>query len=202
MPVMQKERPAHSVGVDTSPDEDARLLCRVAHGEHAALAALYERWQRPLFAFLLTRTPDPQMAEEVLQDTLVAIWRGAATFQGRSSASTWIFSIAGRQAWNRTRDRSRQSPVDADLTAIPDSQAGPEDIVLARDRVAAVAHAMNQLSPLHREVLILAFEGRLSHAEIAEVLQTPVGTVKSRLSNARRQLWSLTHLSERESADE
>lgn len=190
MQTVKERRVAESDAPGHSNDEDARLLALVAAGERTALTALYERWRRPLFAFLLTQTPDRAVAEEILQDTLVAVWQGAGCFQGRAKASTWLFGIARRQAWNRLRGKTPHCVDDADLTAAAAADPGPED-VLARERVAQVAAAMTRLSPLHREVLVLAFDGRLSYDEMAEVLGTPVGTVRSRLSNARRALLTL-----------
>lgn len=192
MQTVDEEHRVADLGAPAHSDDDARLLALVAAGERTALTALYERWWRPLFAFLLTQTPDHAVAEEILQDTMVAVWQGSGGFEGRAKASTWLFGIARRQAWNRLRGRAPHCVYDADLTGLPAADAGPEDVILARERVAQVAAAMARLSPLHREVLVLAFDGRLSYDEIADVLDAPVGTVRSRLSNARRALLALT----------
>lgn len=106
-------------GVSSSSDEDARLAALVAAGERTALAALYERWRQPLFAFLLIRTPDHAVAEEILQDTLVAVWQGATGFERRAKVSTWLFGIARRQAWNRLRGTAPRWVDEAHLTAVP-----------------------------------------------------------------------------------
>lgn len=173
-------------------DQDARLVAQVAAGDRSALAALYERWRRPLFTYLLTQTPDRATAEEILQDTMVALWQGAARYEGRARASTWLFGIARRQAWNRLRGLATPPTGDAvELAELPAAEAGPEDMALVRERVAQVAAAMGRLSPAHREVLVLAFDGQFSYQEIAGIVGVPVGTVRSRLSNAKRILLAL-----------
>ena len=86
-------------------DDDKQLLKHIADGDRQALADLYSRFQRPLFSYLLQLTPDYGLAEELLQDTFIAIWKSAQSFEGRSSVPTWIFSIARRQAHNTLRQR-------------------------------------------------------------------------------------------------
>src|SRR4051812_38715149 len=84
-------------------DGGAALLRRIAGGDREALVDLYNRYQRPLFRYLCQMTPDRGLAEEILQDTLVAVWQGAASFEGRSALRTWVFGIARRQAHNTLR---------------------------------------------------------------------------------------------------
>ncbi|MCA2187767.1 RNA polymerase sigma factor [Nonomuraea cavernae] len=91
-------------------DADACVLARVADGDTAALAELYERYGEPLFAFLFRLAGDRGTAEEILQDTMLAVWRSAGTFQRRSSASTWLFGVARRQAHNRLRLATPRRP--------------------------------------------------------------------------------------------
>ena len=84
---------------------DAALIARVAAGESAALAAVYERHGAALFGYLVRLAGDRGVAEEITQDTLLAAWRSAARFEGRSSVRTWLFGIGRRQAHNRLRGR-------------------------------------------------------------------------------------------------
>lgn len=168
--------------------EDARLLARVAGGDRTALAGLAERYGQPLFAYLSTLLGDRTTAEEALQDTLLAVWRGAGAFQGRSAVSTWLFGIARRQAYTRLRRHRPELVDDEQLADMADDAEGPESLALARLRADALQAAVRRLRPLHREVLVLAFWQGLSHAELAEILEIPRGTVKSRLSKARSAL--------------
>src|SRR5690606_10837606 len=87
------------------PETDAALLARIAAEDRRAVAELYARHQRPLFRYLSQLTADHGLAEEILQDTIVAVWQSASTFEGRSAVRTWLFSIARRQAHNVLRRR-------------------------------------------------------------------------------------------------
>jgi RNA polymerase sigma factor (sigma-70 family) len=177
-------------------ESDEVLLRRVGRGDAEALTALYQRHANGLFGFLLRLAGDRMLAEEILQDTLMAVWRGADGFAGRSQVRTWLYGIARRQAHNRLRVTR---PVEAALDDVAEPQLagpGPEELALAsleRDRVLA---AVDRLSLVHREVVMLTFAADLSQAEIAEVLGVAVGTVKSRLHNARAAL--VRQLAERE----
>ncbi|MCT9932732.1 RNA polymerase sigma factor [Planotetraspora sp. A-T 1434] len=162
---------------------EAHLLARIAGGDAGALTQLHERYSGPLFVFLYRLSGDRGTAEEILQDTLLAVWRSAATYRSRSSVSTWLFGVARRQAHNRLR--GAPPPTAAEPSDGADLRAGPEELALGGDRVR---RALVRLPLPQREVVVLAFLGDLSHQEIAEVLDIPVGTVKSRLHHARATL--------------
>jgi len=171
--------------------DDRQLLKDIAGGDRQALSELYTRYQRPLFNYLLQLTPDYGLAEELLQDTLVAVWKSACSFEERSSVQTWLIGIARRQAHNTLRQRKPSLADESELEGIAATEPEPEDFTLAtvaRDELVA---AFKQLAPVHREVLVLIFVQELAYAEAATILGVPVGTVKSRLSNARRALRSL-----------
>ena len=168
--------------------EDRSVLAGVASGDKGALEDLYARFGRPLFGYLLTLTPDRGLAEEILQDTLVAVWQNAGAYAGRSSVKTWLFAVARRQAHNRLRSRRFPFAGEEELENLPASELDPEAALLTEARREELAASIGRLSPLHREVLALVFFHELSYEETAEVLGVPVGTVKSRLSNAKRAL--------------
>ena len=167
---------------------DADLLARIAGGNRTALADLYQRHQRPLFRYLCQLTPDRGLAEEILQDTLVAAWRGAGGFEGRSAVRTWLFAIARRQAHDAFRRRGLPMADDDALNAIEDPNPGPEQQALQQDDAEELMRAIAQLALIHREVLVLNFVDGLTYEEMALVAGVPLGTVKSRLSNAKRAL--------------
>jgi RNA polymerase sigma-70 factor (ECF subfamily) len=176
---------------EDSASVDAELLSRVAGGDRDALAGLYDRHRSALSVFLVRMTGDRSAAEEALQDTLLAVWRGAGGFQGRSSVRTWLYGIARRQAYTRLRRRSPQLvALDPDAVLV-DPAPTPEHVVVARADLAQLMQLIAVLAPAHREALLLFFVDDLSYAEMAQVLEVPVGTVKSRLSNARRALAGL-----------
>ena len=171
--------------------DDRQLLKDIAAGDRQALSELYARYQRPLFNYLLQLTPDYGLAEELLQDTLVAVWKSACNFEERSSVQTWLIGIARRQAHNTLRQRKLPLVDESELEGMAATEPEPENFTLAtvaRDELVA---AFKQLAPVHREVLVLIFVQELSYAEAATILTVPVGTVKSRLSNARRALRTL-----------
>ena len=167
---------------------DAELIRHIAHQDRQALSELYVRYQRPLFAYLLQLTADYGLAEEVLQDTLVAVWKSACGFEGRSSVLTWLIGIARRQAHNTLRQRKLPLTDLAELEDFPAPELEPEEAALVSVAREALAEAFRQLAPVHREVLLLIFVQELSYQETATALEIPVGTVKSRVSNARRAL--------------
>lgn len=170
-------------------DVDAAALRRVAQGDGDALAELYERHGTLLFRYVLRLTGDRQLSEEVLQDTLLAAWRSASRFEGRSTVRTWLLGIARRQVHNRLRGSHANIAVELEAVAELASEApGPEEALLVSDAKAEVAEVVAELSPVHREILGLAFADELSYAEMAGVLEVPLGTVKSRLLRAKAAL--------------
>jgi RNA polymerase sigma-70 factor (ECF subfamily) len=169
-------------------DSDADLLRRVAGGDQQALAELYRRHGRIVLAQIDLVAADRAFSEEVLQDTMLAAWRGAASFRGDSSVRSWLIAIARRQARDRRRRRRMHTVGDEALAGQPSGTPGPEHVALDRAEVAEVAAAIRELAPAHREVLGLMFGAGLSLREVAGVLDIPVGTVKSRLAAARTAL--------------
>ncbi len=174
----------------TSRDQlDRADLAAVATGDRQALARLYERHQHPMFNFVLRTTSwDRGMAEEVLQDTLLAVWQHAATFSGQSQVRTWMYSIARRKALSKLRKRVPE-PVDTDLAApIVDAGPGPDDEALARLDAGVLSSLIDRLPETMQSVLVLAFVDDLPYGEISEILEIPTGTIKSRVSRARDAL--------------
>ncbi|MEV4293345.1 RNA polymerase sigma factor [Microbispora rosea] len=167
---------------------DLELLRQITRGDEHAFEQLYARHSRALLAYAEGLLGERGPAEEALQETFIAVWRGTGAFEERSKVRTWLFGICRRQALKRMRGHLPVSrPLD-DALDVPSPEPGPQAVALARADAAAVAAALRTLAPLHREVLDLAFAAEMSHVEIAEVLGVPTGTVKSRLFNARAAL--------------
>jgi len=165
-----------------------QLIGRIAQGDQIALADLYALYGPPLFRYLVQLVDDRGLAEEVLQDTLVAVWQSAARFEARSTPRTWLYGIARRQAHNRTRRKALPRADVSELDLTPAGDTEPEEAVLASVEREELAHAIDQLTAAHREILALIFDSGLSYAEAAILLNVPEGTVKSRLNNAKRAL--------------
>jgi RNA polymerase sigma-70 factor (ECF subfamily) len=168
--------------------EDAQLICQLCAGDHDALATLYHRHAAGLLSYLRRFLDQPEIAEEVLQDTFLSAWRSARSFIGRSTVRVWLLGIARRQAMNRLRRDGAVPPLiplEDEEVATADDPAALVQAQLDREELTA---AVRTLSPLHREVLSLLLVDQLSYAEIAAVLDVPIGTVRSRVSNARHRL--------------
>ena len=168
--------------------EDLQLLRRIGQGDEDAMAAFYREHGRVVLAQIQLVAGERVLAEEILQDTMLAVWRGAGSFRGESSARSWVIAIARRQTRDRLRARRLRVVDDAFLADQPSSSPGPEVMALDRADLAEVMGAIRQLGPAHREVLGLAFGSGLSLPEVAGVLEIPLGTVKSRLTAARAAL--------------
>jgi RNA polymerase sigma-70 factor, ECF subfamily len=179
--------PAFTASYDPACD-DAGLLRRIGQGDEDAMAAFYREHGRVVFAQVLLVAGDRVLAEEIVQDTMLAVWRGAGSFRSESSVRSWVIAIARRQTRDRLRGRRLRVVNDSFLADQPDSDPGPEVMALDRAELAEVTGAIRELVPAHREVLGLAFGSGLSLPEVAGVLEVPVGTVKSRLTAARTAL--------------
>jgi len=168
--------------------EDLRLLGRIGQGDESAMAAFYRRHGRVVLAQALLVTGERVLAEEIVQDTMLAVWRGAGAFRGESTVRSWVIAIARRQTRDRLRGRRLRVVGEAFLADRPIPGPGPETTALDRAELAEVKTAIRELAPAHRELLGLVFGAGLSLPEVAEVLDIPLGTVKSRLTSARTAL--------------
>ena len=186
--------PHREVGVaafaasDDPAGDDAGLLRRIVGGDKDAMASFYREHSRVVFAQVLLVVGERVLAEEIVQDTMLAVWRSAGSFRGESSVRSWVIAIARRQSRDRLRGRRLRVVDDALLADQPGSGPGPEVMALDRAELAEVQGAIRGLAPAHREVLGLAFGCGLSLPEVAHVLEIPVGTVKSRMAAARSAL--------------
>jgi RNA polymerase sigma-70 factor (ECF subfamily) len=187
--------PAGPAGAPRDPaaDGDAALFERVAAGDQEAFEALYHRYHRRLFGYLLRVLRRPALVEEVLDDVMVAVWQGAHRFDGRSRVSTWILGIAHHKALKalerarREADREGGEPSDSEPEA-PALHRGPERAAVRGELRRKLRSAMEALSPVQRSVVELTFFYGYSYPEIAEIVGCPVGTVKTRMFHARRLL--------------
>jgi len=161
--------------------DDGALLARVARGDGAAFRELYDRFADRVFRYALTLLRNRHLAEDVLQETMIAVWEGAGTFAGRSQISTWILGIARNQAYRMLRGEAKGERMANEPLVFPD----PTPVVEREERVQKAVAA---LPPEQREVVFLAFYERLPYEEIARVQGVPEGTVKSRMFHAKKRL--------------
>jgi RNA polymerase sigma-70 factor, ECF subfamily len=170
---------------------DGQLLARIAHGDHEAVAALYHRLERPLFAFLVKILRDREAAADVLNDTMLDVWRQAGRFEGKSSVATWIYAIAHHKAISWLRRRREVELNDEAAAEIADDSPSAEVRLAEADVATAIARLMERLSVDHRVVLQLAYFQEFSVSQIAEILDCPENTVKTRMFYARQRLKTL-----------
>ena len=186
-PQQDASAPIFTVSRDEACD-DVQLLRRIGRGDEDAMAAFYREHGRIVLAQVLLVAGERVLAEEIVQDTMLAVWRGAGSFRGESSVRSWVIAIARRQTRDRLRGRRLRLVDDTYLADQPTSGPGPEVMALDRAELAEVKGAIRDLATPHREVLGLVFGTGLSLPEVAGVLEIPLGTVKSRLTAARTAL--------------
>lgn len=182
--------------------ELAQLLARSGLGDRAAFARLYERTASHLLAVVLRIQRDRALAEDLLQEVYVNVWKAASGFDAaRAQPLTWLTSIARNRAIDSLRRQATQPQLDsvtpaddeADdgpdrLSATPDDSPGPLDLLSRASDVRELDQCLQHLSPPQRQSVALAFYDGLSHAEVAERLREPLGTVKSWVRRALQTL--------------
>ena len=167
--------------------EETELLDRVSARDVHAFEELYRMYQPRLARFLGHLVQRPQLVEEVLDDTMMAVWQTAGSFRGASKPSTWIFAIAYRKALKaraRWPDPVAEPAFDNRVSEDP----APDDGLRHQGLHEALLGAMDGLSPDHRTVVDLTYFHGLGYREIAEIMGCPVDTVKTRMFHARRRL--------------
>jgi RNA polymerase sigma-70 factor (ECF subfamily) len=183
---------------NTVPDQsvsDRELLGRIANGSRPAMEALYRRHHVGMFRFVLRITHNESVAEDVIGEAFLDVWRQADRFEGRSAVSTWLFSIARFKALSALRQHlnpRRTEEIDEETHQAPDD---PTSILEQTQRNGIIRNCLNKLSASHREVLDLVYYHHKSCAETAEILGIPNNTVKGHLFRARRRLAELLKLS-------
>lgn len=181
------------VSMDATHGHDASesdLLAAVASGEHTAFERLYCLYEKRVFQYICTLVYDAALAEEILGDTMMAVWRGAGTYTGSSRVSTWIFGIARHKALDAIRRSGRrQREVELDgAVHLPGTHGDPFDAAQQKELSALTRHALTALSPEHQEILRLVFYDELPYEEIAALLSIPTNTVKTRVYYAKQHL--------------
>jgi RNA polymerase sigma-70 factor, ECF subfamily len=162
------------------------LLRRIASGDRQAFETLYRGYFPRLTRFLERVMRRPHSVEEVLNDTMLVVWRKAATFNGQSKVSTWIFSIAYRKALKAIK--RFDDPVESDEQGYESTLPGPESALMHKQRGALLLKQIGRMSAEHRAVIELTYYHGCAYKEIAEIMECPVDTVKTRMFHARRRL--------------
>jgi RNA polymerase sigma-70 factor, ECF subfamily len=181
--------------VDSPHEPDERLALRIQQGEQVALAALVERHHHRLIGFLYRLTGgDRALAEDLAQESFLRVLRSIGQYRYPRPFKAWLYAIAtniARDHYKSAESRRTTNTDDSNQELLPQYSEQPEETLLDWDEGQRVAAAITALPDHQREVVILRYYQELSLAEIAEALEIPVGTVKSRLSIGLMRLKNL-----------
>lgn len=180
----------HTMSNSDSPT-DLELIHQIAARNQTALEELYHRYHLLLYNFFLRTTHDRASGEDLLQELFISVWDGAGKFEGRASVKTWLFRIAHFMSAGWVRHQKKfieELDEESFETLLDQSQPSLEHQAFLSWNYAQIQAAMKELTPPHREIIEFTFVYELSHGEISYILSCPVGTVKSRLHMALRQL--------------
>lgn len=171
---------------------DQAALARMARGEGDALAELYDRHARPIYSLALRILGDAAEAEDIVQEVFSQAWKQAARYTAsRGAVAAWLLTLARSRAIDRLRaKRARPGEVGGERAADQLVDTGPpaDLLVLSSEQVARVRAALDELPLLQRAAIELAYYEGLTHAEIADRLEQPLGTVKTRIRLAMLKL--------------
>jgi RNA polymerase sigma-70 factor (ECF subfamily) len=177
-------RPGDPTGALSVPETAESMLQRVARGDRAAFEQFYDRTSRVVYGTIRRVLRDPAQSEEVSQEVFIEIWRTAGKFDNsRGGAMAWVVTMAHRRAVDRVRSEqaatNREEKIALrDLERPYDSVSEEVEQNLERERVV---RALGDLTELQREAVTLAFYGGHTHTEVAELLDVPLGTIKTRI---------------------
>jgi RNA polymerase sigma-70 factor, ECF subfamily len=171
---------------------DETLVERIVAGDEVAMQALFVRHRMPVYRWLLRFVTDQTLAEDLLSEVFLDVWRQASRFEGRSSFSTWLLSIARFKALSARRRRTEAELDEKIETTVADPSNDPEAVLQENERSELLRQALTHLSLEHREIIDLVYYHEKSVDECAQILGIPAATVKTRMFYARKSLasWS------------
>jgi RNA polymerase sigma-70 factor (ECF subfamily) len=175
-------------GASTQQKLDKTLLAQVAGGDRLAMQVLFQRYNVRVYRFVLRLVGNPAIAEEIVGDVFLNAWQHAASFESRCEVTTWLLTIARHKAISLLRRRSEAQLTDEMAETARDPSQNAEMIVEQQDRRRLMRDCLAQLSPLHREVIDLVYYHEKSIEEVAQIVDAPIGTVKTRMFYARNHL--------------
>jgi RNA polymerase sigma-70 factor (ECF subfamily) len=186
MRLPRRSEPATIPAVVANDLSDGELIRRTADGDRGAFDVLYRRYSRPVFGLALRRLGDRGRAEDAVQETFASIWRAARSYRPeRGPGAPWLYAVARNAITDRGRVRS-EPPMDVPDT--PSSEPGPAERAESSWTAWRVHRALEELNENERKVIELAYWSGLSQSEVAEFLNIPLGTVKTRTRAALGRL--------------
>jgi len=170
---------------------DEALIELIAEGDKRAMQVLYARHNVRVYRFIVRLTGNTSLAEDLVSEVFLDVWRQAEGFESKSQVSTWLLAIARYKALSVLRRRSDEHLDDRMAATIEDTADDPETAVYKVDRNAIVQKCLTRLSPAHREVLDLVYYHEKSVDEVARIVGVPAATVKTRMFYARNKMADL-----------
>ena len=175
--------------MQTTSDEE--LVRRIAGGDKLAMQVLFTRHHVRVYRFALRFVRNPTVAEDVISEVFLDVWRQAGKFEGRAAVSTWLLAIARFKALSALRRRTEQELDDEMAETIEDTADNPEVDLQKKDKGGVLRACLSKLSAEHREVIDLVYYHEKSVEEAAEIVGIPEATVKTRMFYARKKLGEL-----------
>ncbi len=170
---------------------DEALIGLIAEGDKRAMQVLYARHNVRAYRFILRMTGNQSLAEDLVSEVFLDVWRQAENFESKSQVSTWLLAIARYKALSALRRRNEEQLDDQMAAAIEDTSDNPETAVGIKDRNNIVQQCLTQLSSAHREVIDLVYYHEKSVDEVAQIVGVPPATVKTRMFYARNKMADL-----------
>jgi RNA polymerase sigma-70 factor, ECF subfamily len=170
---------------------DEALIELIAEGNKRAMQVLYARHNVRVYRFIVRLTGNASLAEDLVSEVFLDVWRQAEAFEAKSQVSTWLLAIARYKALSALRRRSEEHLDDRMAATIEDTADDPETVVSNNDRNTIVQKCLTRLSPAHREVIDLVYYHEKSVDEVARIVGVPAATVKTRMFYARNKMADL-----------
>src|SRR5256886_6969593 len=155
------------------------------------MQVLYARQYGRVYRFILRLTGNQSLAEDLVSEVFLDVWRQAEAFESKSQVSTWLLAIARYKPLSALRRRTEEHLEDQMAASIEDTADDPETVVHKKDRSTIVQKCLRQLSPAHREVIDLVYYHEKSVDEVAQIVGVPAVTVKTRMVYARSKMAEL-----------
>jgi RNA polymerase sigma-70 factor (ECF subfamily) len=173
------------------PTSDEALIGRIAAGDKLAMQLLFARHHVRVYRFVLRFVRDESLAEDLISEVFLDVWRQASRFERRSSVGTWLLAIGRHKALSALRGRRSELLDDEQAAAIEDPGDDPEMAVQKKDKSEILRDCLNGLSAEHREIIDLVYYHEKSVEEVAGIVGIPANTVKTRMFYARKRLSEL-----------
>ena len=170
---------------------DEALIGRIASGDKVAMQVLFARHHVRVYRFVLRLVRDQTVAEDLINEVFLDVWRQANRFEARSAVSTWLLAIARFKALSALRRRPDEELDEEAAAAVEDPGDDPDLAVQKKDKSEALRKCLEALSPEHREIIDLVYYHEKSVEEVAQIVGIPENTVKTRMFYGRKRLSEL-----------